>query len=143
MKRHQDGGATSTVGVLVLVIAVFLWADPYTHGQVGGEYAIFNPDFDRLPVYRWQISASIFLVVLLLTGLSAFVRGSVRMGIRSFVIEFGFFILLNAVYILRDGVTMRGTAGDEGTTQPAIVTLGGLVCRLALLAYVARARIRK
>jgi hypothetical protein len=138
MKHNRNGGGTPTVGVLIVAIALFLWADPYTHGRVGGEYAIFSREFEQLPVYGWQILGSIFLIVLLLVGLSLYVRGSSRTSIRWFATEFGFFVFLNAVYVLRDGLIVRGTAGDEGALQPAMVTIGGLVCRLILLAFVAR-----
>src|SRR5215207_5999948 len=113
----------STLGVLVLIIMVLLWRDPYTHGQIGGEYAIFDRNFDRLPIHRWQIVTSVFQMLLLTVAFLCFFFGSLRQAFFALCAESGIFVLSNVIYVLRDGLITRATIGDEGGTEPGAVTL--------------------
>jgi hypothetical protein len=121
------------MGLLVLILIVFLWADPYTHGQIGGGYVVFDRDFHRVPLFRWQIGASILLALLLAFGLTSMLRNWPRVARFTFGTEAGLFIVINVTYVLRDGALTRATIGDERSTWPAIVTLGGLLGRFVIL----------
>jgi hypothetical protein len=140
MKANSRKRATAALGSLVLISMIMLWWDPYTHGQVGGEYAIFTRDFDRVPIHRWQIIVSAFQILMLTAAFVQFCRGSDRDAFGAVCMEIGLFLLTNAVYILRDGLTTRATIGDEGMTDPAVVTLVGFVCRIAIIVVLRQCR---
>jgi hypothetical protein len=134
-KTRQRAGVAATT-VLVAIILLFLWSDPYSHGHIGGEYAVFTRDFTQLRPYPWQIGASVFLTLFLGWGLVQVFRSRPRSAMVLFAAEGVTFLVLNLLYVFRDGLQVRATSGDQGDALAAEVTLTGMVLRVILLLVV-------
>jgi hypothetical protein len=115
------------------VIALLLWADPYTHGRIGGEFVVFTPKFEEVPLRSWQIGASLLLALLLTTALVAGLLRAWSIAVFSLSAETVTFTVLNVAYIVRDGWITRGTVGDEGAMNPGLVTVLALGLRISVL----------
>lgn len=129
--RQRVGVAATTV--LVATISYFLWSDPYSHGHIGGEYAVFTRDFSQLRPYPWQIGASIVLTIFMGCGMVQVFRNRPKSAMFLFAAEGVFFLVLNLLYVVRDGLQVRATSGDQGDALAAEVTLTGMVLRVILL----------
>jgi hypothetical protein len=130
----------SLIVLAVGLISVLLWADPYSRGRIGADYAIFTPDFKEVPLHPWQIGASVILTLLLVAGLTATLRRARRFGAFAFATEAAAFVVLNLIYVARDGVLTRATLGDEGAMGPGLLTLLGLAVRVAVLIALSQPR---
>lgn len=134
-KTRQRVGVAATM-VLVATISYFLWSDPYSHGYIGGEYAVFTRDFTQLRPHPWQIGASVVLTIFMGCGLVQVFRSRPKSAMFLFAAEGVLFLVLNLLYVVRDGLQVRATSGDQGDALAAEVTLTGMVLRVILLLLV-------
>lgn len=134
-KTRQHVGVAATT-VLVTTILFFLWSDPYSHGHIGGEYAVFTRDFTQLRPHPWQIGASVVLTIFMGCGLVQVFRRRPRSAMILFAAEGVLFLVLNLLYVFRDSLQVRATSGDQGDALAAEVTLTAMVIRVILLLVV-------
>lgn len=140
MMRINRKAQSLVLALAALVILLLLWIDPYSRGRIGADFAVFAPDFTEVPLYPWQIGASVGLSLLLGIGVVASLLGFRRMSMLSLATESAAFVLVNALYVARDGVYTRATVGDQGAMEPGMLTVLGLAIRIAVLLMVSQSR---
>lgn len=117
--------------MLVYLALLALYAvDPYSHGEAG-ELAIFSGR-------PWQTVCTLGLVLLLLTGALLSTRG-ITASRRVLQAEAVGFLLLNLIYILRDGGS-RFVFGYEHQPIGLIVVILGILLRVVLQRQIDRGR---
>lgn len=130
--------------VFGIVTAVALFAlDPYSWGRVGGEHLNFGPRMQDVPVHRWQIWATVVLIALLIAAAALAIRQRYRDLLAVLMVEATLFLALNVIYVLRDGMEIRGYVGYDLSPSPLRAAAAGLLARVALvvaLGLVARRR---
>ena len=124
--------ALAATGLLVLLLS----KDPYSYGNVGGEFFTFEVVGDKMifiAPYPWQRWYTAGLLLLMALALFQLIRGRVKEALVVFAAESVLFVGVNVVYLLRDGAAVRTLVGDEGSTTPGDVAIGGLLIRAALV----------
>lgn len=111
------------VSALVLLLLLF---DPYTSGRTGGHTGFY-------PLYPWQRWATALLIGLLAVGAFSLCKGRIRVFAIAFVAEVTLFILLNAIYLQRDGFAKRAYVNLEDSPMPLFAAVAGATIRLLLL----------
>jgi hypothetical protein len=105
---------------LYLGILALLAVDPYSYGYPGS---------DRdLNTYPWQVGASGALAVIITLGVGAAIRRQWSLARWLFLAEGLSFIVLNAIYFLRDGLG-RIIWGFEHSGLGLLVIIAGLALR--------------
>lgn len=108
--------------LLFLALVALYVLDPYSRGEAGAQ-AVFSGR-------NWQTAAVACLTALLIIGAVLAFRGNRRA--RRFVeLEATGFILLNTVYVARDGAT-RFIFGYEHRPTGLIVVIVGIILRIVL-----------
>jgi hypothetical protein len=124
---------TTRAGVLAAVAVLFACFvfDPYSYGSVGGDRQIWA-------FHAWQVAVTLIQAGLLIGALVW--AGSSRAA-RLLTLEMLLFSGVNAIYILRDGMYVRGSVGNYSYYLPAVLVMIGLATRIALLTPATRRRV--
>lgn len=110
--------ALGAIAVMVTLIGI----DPYSHGYVGGDIGIVQ--------YEWQRWVAGTEIGLLVVGAILVFRPSLMR--RALLIEASVFCTINALFVLRDGMT-RFVTGYESAKTPLLGLLAGSLLRVLLL----------
>jgi hypothetical protein len=138
--QRRDRVQNRTLAAAAAALIVLLALDRYSYGHIGGEIFSFGPRMEVLPEYVWQRWATAALVLLLLAAVVALWRGSWVTSARLVGSEALLFVALNLAYLFRDGLSTRGFVGYEGNPQSLVVTVLGLLLRMALMLVLIRTR---
>lgn len=117
------------ISVLLLSCLVLIMADPYTWGGYGITIGVLIPD--STPNTVWQPVAAVVLSVLLTVGAVLLWRNR-RAGRVTLGVECVSFVLLNAVYVARDGFGRFADSAYENSAVGILPVLG-LVVRIVAL----------
>lgn len=110
------------VGLAFMAILNFF--DPYSFGQVGGDL-LGEP-------YPWQRIGLVLSLLLLGTTAFEIVRARLKEAKSFFLGEIGIFVLLNVIYVVRDG-SDRFSFGFSSAPDLLFLVLGGVLIRFSIL----------
>ncbi len=123
MKNRQPNYSKTAAMLFVVAVLVGLF-DPYTFGDEGGELGFHS--------HTWQVSAAVLQALLLVVASHAACSAAHRRAQIVGVTEGVVFLLLNVLYILRDGAT-RFAAGYTADTTVIVAVAIGLATRCAAI----------
>lgn len=125
--RLSAGSRVSAALFVAALVAGLL--DPYSVGDEGGEFGLRS--------HSWQVAATALQTVLLAVAAYLSNSGARSRALTVATIEGTLFILLNVVYLLRDGTT-RLAAGYTADTTVVLALAIGLVARGAAIGLLMR-----
>lgn len=116
---------TSTyVTIAVVVLSILMLVDPYTYGWTGGDF----PSPVPVALRGLQLPLALLQIVLLALIGWAFWTGRNRPALILALVEITVFLLLNVLYIQRDGAE-RFWVGSVPTYRPAYLLFFGFLLR--------------
>jgi hypothetical protein len=123
--------ATRFVQLTVALLIALLLLDPYTFGSTGGDHLVEGTAGRSL-----QLPITLVEIAMLAAAAWCVRAGRVQWALLLVVVEFTLIVVLNGLYVWRDGVD-RFFVGYAGNARPLLVLTLGALIRVGLIASLA------